>query len=95
MRTINILMGQERIMTDYALFPFQQEINNISGLQATIPSRDELMISYESFRRIILNGKNVYHLHNRTFLKVLDALSYIGGIFNSLLAGFFIIKLYG
>lgn len=95
MRTINIQMNEERIVTDHSLFPFQKSEQTVSGLTATIPPRDELLVSYASFRRIILNAKNVYHLHNRSFFKVLDALSYVGGIFNTLLAGFFIIKLYG
>ena len=34
-------------------------------------------------------------VHNRRYLTVIDALSYMGGIFNALLAAFVFMKLYG
>jgi hypothetical protein len=33
--------------------------------------------------------------YKRTFLKLLDAIAYVGGIFNSILAVFFFMSLYG
>lgn len=48
---------------------------------------------YQTVLTIERSGKTVKH--NRSFLKLLDAVAYVGGIFTSILALFFFMGLYG
>ncbi len=48
---------------------------------------------YQTILKIEKSGRT--STYNRTYLKLIDALAYVGGIFNSILAIFFFMGLFG
>lgn len=91
-------LNQVRIKTDSGIFPFQQNENTTVGLDSSIDIHTPTFPSLGNNSGMVLinfQGSNYYTVYNRSFLKILDAFSYIGGIFNSLIAVFFFMKMYG
>lgn len=91
-------LNQIRINTDSGIFPFQASDENTVGLESRVQLHTptfETPGTYSGTVIISFQGTDYYTQYKRTFLKILDAFSYIGGIFNALLAAFFFMKLYG
>ena len=95
-KIISHQLKKNTLETDYSVFPLEKSTSSRVGyiLSDQVGTDDTQQVGSSGFQIVITSAKKTL-LIKRSYLTVLDALSYVGGFFSTLLAIFFFIKLYG
>jgi hypothetical protein len=89
-------IDSKTVHTDESLFPFQNKKTQQSSVSsATRQQVASIKYSYGGYTDLWLERSAVTYTFNRRYLTFIDVLSYVGGIFPSIIGVFFFMRLFG
>ena len=95
-KELGFKLDKNEINTKSGVFPFQNEEKISTGylLNDYVRIEERPLIGSTGFQISIDTSKRTI-IYKRSFLTIIDALAYVGGLFSTLLVSFFFVAIYG